>query len=74
MKPAVMNGCFNREWKMSFKVRDGYEIVQIDDGDAKREITVPKFVDHPHRMSTDCRYDLRESDNKCVGCKHLSSN
>jgi hypothetical protein len=30
----------------------------------------PVFVDIPHQLSTDCRFDRSASDVKCSGCEH----
>lgn len=58
---GVPNGCHNRPpmspgyWAMDRQYRPG----------GKWEI-VPTWI--PHRLSTECRYDLSLTDAKCAGC------
>lgn len=59
---ARKNGCFDREFKETVRVKDGFD----DDG---RMV----FKEIPFPMSTDCKYDKQGVDAGCHGCSHTNN-
>jgi len=65
-------GCHNRQpFAAGHWARDGFADY-MDDRDTGLDARV-KITYIPHRMSTECRYDMSLSDSKCAGCPHQGS-
>jgi hypothetical protein len=67
--PPAKYGCHNRVDKSpNYLAQDGYgEPCQDGFGVWFKGA---KYVEVPHVMSEDCRYDKRDADSKCAGCRH----
>lgn len=69
--PKNPHGCHNRDpFKDSFLAQDGY----VQDGGNIQQglMLVPRYVRVKFIMSRDCRYDVRATDPRCTGCKHIN--
>jgi hypothetical protein len=67
--PPARNACHNRPDKSpTYLAQDGYcEPFSVPSGEWFK---TAKYVEIPHVMSEDCRYDKRDTDSKCAGCRH----
>lgn len=64
------HGCYNRApFKNTVMVQDGYESGRTPKG----AIRIPHMVEIPDPMSRDCKYDMRDTDPSCMGCKWVDS-
>lgn len=76
--PARRNGCHSKPRPVAGAVthlaQDGY-FPPMPDAPApgRARAQVARFVEIKHVMSTDCRYDKRESDPACKGCPWVST-
>lgn len=60
--------CFNsRSRKPSYLAQDGWIVVAATDSQVTR---LPRMVEVPDVMSTDCDYSRRTPDPRCPGCCH----
>jgi ribosomal protein L37AE/L43A len=67
--PPAHYGCHNRPDKSpTYLAQDGYCEPFQDPSGVWFKGT--KYVEVPHVMSEDCRYDKRATDSKCAGCRH----
>jgi hypothetical protein len=67
--PPMHYGCHNRPDKSpTYLAQDGYG-EPFQDGFGQW-FKCAKYVEVPHIMSEDCRYDKRATDGKCAGCRH----
>jgi hypothetical protein len=67
--PPAHYACHNRPDKSPpYLAQDGYG-EPFQDGFGVW-FKVAKYVEVPHVMSEDCRYDKRATDSKCAGCRH----
>lgn len=65
-------GCHNRpDLEAGYFAPDGLADY-MDDRDTGLDARI-KLAWIPHRMSTECRYDMSLSDSKCAGCTHQGS-
>lgn len=69
----MASGCYNRVFKSTLTVQDGYQEVVVYSsvtGGVDTKLRVPKYIEIPYRMSTDCRFDSKSTDAGCIGCVH----
>jgi hypothetical protein len=67
--PPALYACHNRpDISPTYLAQDGYG-EPIQDGFGVW-FKGAKYVEVPHVMSEDCRYDKRATDSKCAGCRH----
>lgn len=70
-KPENPHGCYDREpFKPYLLAQDGY--VQAGGNIQAGLQMVPRYVKVKFVMSHDCRYDVRATDPRCAGCKHIT--
>jgi hypothetical protein len=68
--PPAQYGCHNRADKSpTYLAQDGYFEPCVDGFGQWGKAA--KYVEVPHIMSEDCRYDKRATDSKCAGCRHM---
>jgi hypothetical protein len=65
-KQHARHGCWNRK-----PFSDGYMAPSRQYAPSGNFTMVKVFI--PHKMSTECRYDMSLSDGKCAGCQHKGS-
>lgn len=71
----MRNGCFDRIFKTTCLVQDGYKEVRLTDRlFNERAHLVQNFIEQPFRMTTTCQYDLRYVDKGCEECCHQEKN
>ncbi len=65
--PSPLYACHDlpREAR-TYIAQDGWENMRDGYGNPCR---VPRLVDVPHAMSTNCRYDRAHDDSRCAGCR-----
>jgi hypothetical protein len=60
------HGCYNLPREVpTYVAQDGWNVIRDGLGNPHR---IPRHIDVPHAMSTDCRYDKAQTDSKCAGC------
>jgi hypothetical protein len=66
----MKNGCHNRTFNEEYIVQDGYKMVRLPGNPDVSKVRVQNFIYQPFRMSTECKYDFRQTDTGCVDCTH----
>lgn len=68
IRPAPLYACHNKPREVpTYLAQDGY-FPPIERGMGYWHRTA-RYVEVPHVMSTDCRYDRAQSDSRCSGCR-----